>query len=242
VAHRGGASLAGGDVVEGLSQLVAWGVDAAEFDVRRTADKALVVHHEAQWRGLRLDRVSYRELVRHGAPIRRLDEVLAAADGRLALDVELKEPGYEADVVSALLGHIEPERLIVTSFLDEAVRAVKAGGPAVRTGLIVGSRAALHAPQRLLADVFPFGRLRDCGADFLAPNVRLLATGLHRRAKRRGIPLLLWTVNDEEEVRRYLDDSSILGVVTDSRQALGNVHAAQANIWPLGVSAHSGGR
>lgn len=221
---------------------MAWGVDAAEIDVRRTADKALIVHHDEHWQGRRLDCFSYGELVRHGAPIRRLDEVLAAADGHLALDVELKEPGYEADVVSALLAQIEPEHLIVTSFLDEAVQAVKVRSPALRTGLIVGSSAALHAPWTLLTDVFPFGRLSNCGADFLAPNVRLLATGLHRRAQRRGIPLLLWTVNDEEEVRRYLDDLSILGVVTDSPQTLANAHTTQSNIWPLRVSAQARGR
>jgi glycerophosphoryl diester phosphodiesterase len=232
VAHRGGASLTGGDVLTGITELVARGADAAELDVRRTADKRLVVHHEEHWEELRLDRVGYRELVGRKAAIPLLDDVLAAAGNRLALDVELKEEGYEADVVSALLRHVEPERLIVTSFLDEAMRGVKMCEPALRVGLLVGSRAALRTPTRLLADVFPFDRLRECGADFLAPNVRLLATGLGRRAQRRGIRLLLWTVNDESKAERYLDDPGVIGIVTDSIQVLSGASASQPPGWP----------
>ena len=216
-----------------MRTLVARGVEAAEFDVRRTADKILVVHHDEHWAGLTLERTSYAELRERGAPVRTLDDVLEAAAGRIAIDLELKEAGYEDDVLSAVLARVELERLIVTSFLDEVVRAVKLHTPAVRAGLIVGRRPTLRAPTRLLADAFPFERLDGCGADFLVPHVLLLATGLHRRARNRGIPLLLWTVNDVERVRAYLAEPGLLGVVTDSSAALEGPHSSSATRWPF---------
>ncbi len=200
--------------------LVERGVDAAELDVRRTADKILVVHHDEHWEGLTLERTSYGELLEQGAHLRTLDDVLGAADGRIAVDLELKEAGYEADVLSTALAHVALERLIVTSFLDEVVRAVKVHAPAVRAGLLLGRRPTLRAPATLLADAFPFGRLDACGADFLAPHALLLATALRRRARSRGMPLLLWTVNDVDSVRAYLAEPGLLGVVTDSPEAL----------------------
>jgi glycerophosphoryl diester phosphodiesterase len=213
--------------------LVARGVDGVELDVRRTRDEVLVVHHDAEWDGLPVARTEYRDLVRSGSRPRTLEEVLAAAQGRLALDIELKETGYEAGVVSMVLAHAEPERVVVTSFLDEAVRAVKSQ-TSVRAGLIVGRTAAVLRPRALLADVFPFARLRRCGADFLAPNLRLLAAGLGRRAQRRGIPLLLWGVDDDELIRRYLREPGLIGVVTESPRALAEPPAAEDAVgWPF---------
>ena len=221
MAHRGGASLAGGDIVEGIRRLVAQGVDAAEIDVRRTADGTLVVHHDADWRGLRLDRTTYDELAGRKAPVRALEDVLAAAEGRLTFDAELKESGYEAEVVAALLARLEPARLFFTSFLDEVVRSVKAEAPEVRAGLLVGTRD----PRRLYADAFPFDRVRRCGADFLAPNVHLAASGVARRARRRGVPLLFWTETDAARLRRRLAEPSLVGVVAEAQLA---VRVAQA--------------
>ena len=56
----------------------------------------------------------------------------AAGGGRIALDVELKEAGYEADVLAVL--HPRPAGLVVTSFLPEAVAEVRALDPASRRG------------------------------------------------------------------------------------------------------------
>ena len=130
-----------------MRTLVARGVEAAELDVRRTADKILVVHHDEHWAGLTLERTSYAELLERGAPVRTLDDVLEAAAGRIAIDLELKEAGYEADVLATALPHVELGRLIVTSFLDEVVRAVKVHAPALRAGLIVGRRPTLGERQ-----------------------------------------------------------------------------------------------
>jgi glycerophosphoryl diester phosphodiesterase len=227
VAHRGGASLADGDVMEGIRRLVGHGVEAAEIDVRRTADGTLVVHHDADWRGLRLDRTTYDELRERDAPVRPLDDVLAAAAGRLTIDAELKESGYEAEIVAALLERVAPSRLILTSFLDEVVRCVKAEAPEVRAGLLVGTRS----PRRLLADVFPFDRIQRCGADFLAPSLDLLATGLGRRARRRGVPLLLWTEEDAAGLGRRLAEPGLIGVVTDAQLAVRVAQAGESGPW-----------
>jgi glycerophosphoryl diester phosphodiesterase len=210
--------------------LVEHGADAVELDVRRTRDGVLVVHHDAHWRDMPLASTDYGDMARDEESPRKLEDVLAATGGGLALDVELKESGYEDDVVSLALTQVGIERLVVTSFLDEAVLAVKSRTPAVRAGLIVGRSAA---PRVLLADALPFSRLRRCGADFLAPNVRLLVTGLRRRARNRGIPLLLWDVDDDVWIRRYLEDPGVIGVVTDSPRALAEPPGGPAEGWPL---------
>ena len=184
-----------------------------EVDVRRTSDGDLVIHHDEAVRGAALRDHSYGELSQAGTPIPRLEDFLDIVAGHMAVNIELKEPGYEAEALSVCLAKVEPDDLVVTSFSESAVATAKQLVPQVSAGLLVGRLDPLSA---LLRDVFPFGRLQACRADFLAPHFRLLATGIARRAERRGIGLLVWTVNDPRLIDRNLADPRILGVVTDA--------------------------
>lgn len=213
VAHRGGEAIGGGDLLEAARRLVELRIEMVEVDVRRTRDGELVIHHDETVRGGALQDRSYGELSQAETRIPRLEDFLDIVAGHMAVNIELKEPGYEAQALSACLARTEPDNLVVTSFSEAAVATAKQLATEVSAGLLVGRREPLAA---LLRDVFPFGRLQACRADFLAPHYRLLATGIGRRAERRGIGLLVWTVNDSRLIDRYLRDPRVLGVVTDA--------------------------
>jgi glycerophosphoryl diester phosphodiesterase len=212
IAHRGGETLAGGDVLEGARRLVELGIEMAEIDVRRTRDGVLVIHHDEDLRGEKICARRYEELAKDGSALPTLAEFLEIAAGRLAVDLELKEPGYEAEALGEALDRLEADQVVMTSFDDSAVAAVKRLAPRVPAGLVVGRRT----PGKLLRDAFPFDRLRACGADFLAPHHALLLTGLGHRAERLGVRLLLWNVRSPGQIERYLRDPRVLGVVTDA--------------------------
>lgn len=211
VAHRGGEALGGGDLLEAAGRLVELKIEMVEIDVRRTRDGVLVIHHDEAVRGASIRDLSCDELAQTGTRLPTLDEFLDIVAPHMAVDFELKEPGYEAEILSAARAKIDPNNFVVTSFSDSIVATVKQFAPEVSVGLLTGNRRL----TALLRDVFPFRRVQACRADFLAPHYRLLATGMARRAERRGIGLLLWTVNDPRLIERYLEDPRILGVVTD---------------------------
>jgi hypothetical protein len=103
----------------------------------------------------------------------------------------------------------------VTSFLDPAVAAAGRAAPDVATGLIVGRAPARVGVRGVLEDVFPFARVRACGARVLASSRPLDFTGMRWRASRRAIPALVWTINDARALNAALADPRLLGVVTD---------------------------
>jgi glycerophosphoryl diester phosphodiesterase len=167
------------------------GSDAIETDLRRTPDGRLVLAHDP------LPEVPPDGLV-------ELAQLVAMAAGRVRLDVELKEPGYEAQVLDALTPR--PDGLLVTSFIPDVVAAVRALDRTVRTGLILG-------PWDETSD--RFARADECGADVLVPHVDLLDDGLRARALERGSPLVVWTVNDREALARAIADPAVGCVITD---------------------------
>ncbi len=198
IAHRG---LGGPDnSLEAFERAIEAGADMLEFDVRRTRAGELIASHDPV-------------VERGGAP--RLSEVLALARGRVAIDVELKEDGYVEDVVHALRSGFDLDAVVVTSFLDAVVAQVGRWLPAVRTGLLVGMDRPRNPVRTRASELFPVTRARRCGADYLAPELRLARLGVLRRAHAAGFPALVWTVNRDADIAAFLRDDRVAGVITD---------------------------
>ena len=226
IAHRGASADAPENSLAAFEAAIVQRADLVELDVRRTSDARLVVHHAARRRGVAIERLTYAELVehkRHRPP--SLDEVLALCAGRVGVDVEIKEPGYEAEVVTLVERRLDATQAVVTSFHAGVIETVKSLRPAMRCGLVVGlgrlrtSRAGVH---RAVVDP-----ARQCGADFIAMH-QLLA-GLRPQSHRRQLatspvlkaaadaelPVAVWTVNGLIRLRHFINDPLVAAVITD---------------------------
>ena len=225
IAHRGASADAPENSLAAFEVAIAARAELVELDVRRTADGLLVAHHSARRRGVPVDRLTYRELVQrsHYRPP-SLEEVLMLCSGRVGVDVEIKETGYEAEVLEVVERRLGWAEAVVTSFHAEVIETVKSLRPGLRCGLIVGLgriRSSRAGVGRAVVDP-----ARSCGADFLAIN-QLLA-GLRPHARRRlgvspvlkaaaeaGLPVAVWTVNGLPRLRHFLSDPMVAAVITD---------------------------
>lgn len=210
VAHGGAAARHYRNVLEALGTALACGADMFEFDVRRTGDGALVVHHDPDIEGVLLSAMTADEAVARAAglgyPLPRVADVLRRARGRLRLDVELKEAGDEVAVLRLLRDDgWTTERFVVTSFEPRALAAVRDEQPEVRTGLLVWD-----VPGMAALDAFA-----SSAAAFLAPDHQMLDAAVLSRAARAGIALLPWTVNDPGRMRELIASPAVAGIITD---------------------------
>jgi len=210
IAHRGAwgraRSAPAENTLEAFEAAIELGTDMIELDVRRTRDGQLVVYHDARVKTVPTSSIRYEALKVRGTRERPplLSDVLALTKDRIALDLEVKEPGYVRETVM-LLRSCGFERCMLTSFLDNVVREAKSVAPELRTGLLIatGLRRALTT------------RLPAARADCLALHRRLAdAAGLERVAA-AGVPCLIWTVNGPRAMDRLLGHPAVEGVITD---------------------------
>jgi len=192
-AHRGASAELADNSVAAFEAAIAAGADLVETDIRRGRDGALVLAHDPLGPG--------------DDPL-ALAVLLDLARGRVGLDLELKEPGLEGDLL-ALLEPEHRERLIVTSFLPGVVAELRRLDATLALGLLVEDGPDYVLPPDLLAAV------RTCGADFLAPDVSLLGPESRRVAHRIGRGLSVWTVNDPALLAALASDPDVAIVTTD---------------------------
>src|SRR5262245_40858220 len=183
-AHRGASARLLENSMAAFRAAIEAGADAIEADLRRTPDGLLVFEHDP--------------LPQSPPPLARLSELLELAHGRVRLDIELKEAGYEREVLAAL--DPCPPGLLLTSFLREAVAALRALDADAELGLLI-------APGDGGDDLW--ARADACGADLLAPHVTLLDEELRRTSLERDRPMLVWTVNDPAGISLMLRDPAV---------------------------------
>lgn len=226
--------------------MLASGAEYAELDIRKTADDILVVHHDAHAGsgGPLISALSYRELCgRLGYPVPRAGEVMGILAGRAGGHLDLKEAGYEAAVVALATSVLGQGNFVVTTLEDVSVARIKRDFPTVRAALSLG-RGLSGVPRRRWAavrhsELFPLARIRACGADWVAVNHRLARLGVTRTCHRHGIGVMVWTVDPDPLIDRFLLDHRIEVLITNRpghaarRRAQLGLHPAAP---PAGIS------
>ncbi len=215
IAHRGASHYCHENTMKAFQAAVDMSAEMIEFDVRRAGDGTLVIHHDPDLDGGKIrDMTTAQILERSGSAgylIPTLFEVLEFCKVRIPVDIELKEAGYEEQVLDEVLDVLEPDQFIITSVHDSVIRKVKDLRPGIRTGFIISS----HPRWQLLTKLFPGSRARRSGADVLVASSKLLKFGFLSTARDLGLPVWVYTVNDRNELWKRITDGRISGIFSD---------------------------
>jgi glycerophosphoryl diester phosphodiesterase len=220
-AHQGGAELARPSTYEAYERAVATGAEYVEFDIRRTRDQVLVVCHDGRvGRPARpVPELDYAQLCEAaGYPVPRVDEVMRMLAGQVTGHLDLKEPGYEKEVIDLALATFGPGNFVATT-LDASVAAIKRSYPEVRAALSLGRGLGEVPPWRWPAlrasELFPLERIRRCGADWVAVNHQIARLGVLRTCQQHGIGVMVWTVDSDALISKFLADQRVDVLITN---------------------------
>jgi glycerophosphoryl diester phosphodiesterase len=129
-----------------------------------------------------------------------------------------------------LLAHRAGAHFVVTTGDVESIRAVKEHFPEVQSGLTLGTDMKdAHAWATMterLAELFPDARLKRSRADFVAAHQQLARLRLLRYCERRRLPVWVWTVDETNEIERFIRDPRVTTLITNRPDAALRFRAA----------------
>jgi glycerophosphoryl diester phosphodiesterase len=231
-AHRAGRrpTCSGQDPRAALQSVLDAGCDLIELDVRHTRDGVAVVEHDEAvlvgGRPVPVAALTVAQLSPTAGGCLTLEDALLMLAGRAGAHLDLKQVGTADDLI-ALVGsavdRLGAENVVVTGLGDDEVAAVRAWArgrcPTLLVGLSVGRDLFGLPPLRMvrtgLGDLFPGGRQRRSDATLIVCQKDLARAWIARWARWRGLPLLVWTVDEPTELRRWLVDPRTWAVTTD---------------------------
>jgi glycerophosphoryl diester phosphodiesterase len=228
VGHKGAHLISPGNTVASFEAALAADVDMIEFDVLRLPTGAIVFAHD------HADATSREPLTLDEG----LDHLAGAAYAGVELDLDMKLPGYEREVVEAVAARGLAERTLISSHhlssLDEVTRLE----PNIRRGLSVPRvrrnylRSPLALPAYAVARVVRArlprkiaALLREGRIDAVMSHWILVSRGLVDAAHEHGGEVYVWTVDDAKRIER-LHALGVHAVITNDPRLFGPREAA----------------
>lgn len=226
-AHRGGAAddRSAQNTLTAFEAAIALGCDYVEFDVRVTADGRPVIFHDDKID----DNSVRRSIARHRhdefseSRLVDLDAVLALIRGRIRAHVDIKVRGDEVVLVKQIVDALGTDHAIITTAEDSSVRRIRRWSKEHAPELLVGLSSSARSGtsnwfvRRLVRIESAFPRLRVLlsGANLVVSHKTVAKLTLKAYARKRGLPLLVWTVDRPDELRRWMNDPDVWMVTTN---------------------------
>ena len=118
ISHRGRTSKNSKDnSLQAVSDAIDLGVDMIEVDVRRTKDSQIICFHDFAIGNIPIANLHYSEIVEVNSQIPTLEQVLWLAKDKIEIDVELKESGYESDVITMVIDYFDYDSFTMKSLI-----------------------------------------------------------------------------------------------------------------------------
>jgi glycerophosphoryl diester phosphodiesterase len=208
--HRGARALKSipENTLASFDQALADGCDGFEFDVRRTADEEAVVCHDPKAAGFEISHATAKQV----SQLPRLRDVLQRYRDSF-LDIELKVKGLERITLDLFLRHKPRRGFVVSSFQPGALKSVHALDATIPLGLICESKTQLRLWNEL-------------PVEYVIPQQELVESELVRKIKGAGKKILVWTVNDPADMKRFAE-YGVDGLISDDTSLLCRTLAAQ---------------
>ena len=246
-AHKGGSETYQSETLEAYAHVADTGAEYVEFDIRPTGDGELVVYHDSHTsQGAALSDLGYAQICElAGFEVPRVADVMRLIAGKVIGHLDLKMIGGEESIVRLALDLLGPGNFVTTTLEDESVTAIKARFPDVPVALSLGRdlktvRRSRWAQVRL-SELFPIRRIRACHADWAAVNRKLAAAGVLAQCHRHGIKTMIWTVDSDKEIERWLTDSRVAVLITDKPARAVSLRATLSTHEALARPASSAG-
>ncbi|MBN1530324.1 MAG: glycerophosphodiester phosphodiesterase [Thermoleophilaceae bacterium] len=217
VGHKGADHVAPGNTAESFRAALEHGVDMIEFDVLRVPDGRLVLAHDYE------DAAEREPLTLAEG----LDHLAGPQYADLQLDVDLKLPGYESEVVDGLHARGLAGRSLVSTMYVESLDRLGELDPGLRRGWSVPrvrrdyTRSALAVPayavihwMRARMPARAAARINAKGCEAIMANRLLVTPRLVQAVHGAGGEIYVWTVDDAARIRAF-ERLGVDGVITN---------------------------
>lgn len=187
-----------------------------EIDIHLTKDNNLVVFHDHNLKrmtekpliieNLIIDELKEIKLLDTKEKIPTLEDILKLVDQKVLIIIEIKANNNEQLIVKTLLEKLKDYQgeIIIHSFNRKVIKILKNEKTAYKVGLLISENTdkKFKLFQTSVSDI------KYSKPDFLSVSKKLLRKK-HLKKYLNKLPILVWTIKNENEIKRIANDNYI---------------------------------
>lgn len=213
IAHRAGGSEAPENTVAGVNAAYKFGASGSEIDIQRTKDGYYVVNHDADFartcgvkkKPSEMTLAEVKQLKVDGEePVATYEDMLDASHGKVTLYVELKGETADRQMADDAVRIIKKKGMenetVIISLKYDLIDYIENNYPEIETGYLAFAS---------------FGDTAELNCDDLALEEETATDSTIADIHDNGKKVLVWTVNDEEDLDDFLS-SDADQIITDN--------------------------
>lgn len=208
-AHRGACNLAHENTMEAFKKAYELNANGIELDLRKTKDNIIIVNHNPNVDDLVICENTYECLTEYTQKqnyiMPKFEDVVNEFGGKIFLDIEIKEPGFENEVIDLMLNKTTQDMFMIRSFNKDIIIKVKEINKKITTALILGEKHLKYGIFSRIFDIFPKKHIKKTNCDIISPYKGLLMFSYLKRMKKLGIKVSVWTVNSPKLMKKLIN-------------------------------------
>lgn len=204
VAHRGFSGIKPENTLAAFRAAIEIGANGAECDIRRASDGVIYLMHDGNFkrtagRDAEAGTLPYSEIATfdagEGEKIPTFEDYLALLKGTATRPViEIKEDGFEEEVVAAIRKFGLEKTAVVIDFSSERVKKVRSLAPEICVAWLCAF--GKETPEEEIAAKI-INTLNDAGTNVVDMQYNRLTPSLLKTLKDAGISVWIWTIDDQ---------------------------------------------
>lgn len=229
IAHRGFSGRYPENTLLAFAKAIEAGAEMIELDVHLTADEQIVVIHDLELGrttdGLGpVDAYTLEDLRKFNAaklwpglpfePIPTLGEVLALTQGKVEVNIELKDVARHGRLPELVVAELkkwgDPAHFLFSSFEHDVIAKLRKAWPQFPGAILYDQEAD------------PLAKAKAVSAQALHPYLRSIDEAGIAKAHEAGLMVNVWTVNDPETMACFLH-WQVDGIITNHPDLLLNL-------------------
>ena len=247
IAHRGGLGLSPENTIVSFQRAIKEGADILELDIRSTSDSILVLLHDetvdrtTNGKG-KISELTLKEAKKLNAgyrwtendslsfPFRALNIKIPTFDEFLTnfkdykLNIEIKQ--HDKFIAKKLCDYLKEnqieDNIVIGSFNDEVLDEFRYHCPDVATSPGRDEIRTFYGFSYIYLNKFYYPKSDIYQLPEFFGTTHVLTKRFVNAIKQKNIPIFVWTVNDPDEMQRFID-LGVKGIITDYPDRLSEI-------------------
>lgn len=195
-------------------------IDGIEVDLRETGDGVFVLSHDSKIAGLKnkiknLTSIEISEKIGkekfQKTTLLTLLEIIRGVSS-LRINLEIKDPQLNIEKLVSAIPHPLRKQIIISSFYPSVLRKISPTDITERW--LLTSISYRRHPAHIFFALFPLLAAHFSKATGIAPFHKLVNQSLIKRASKRDLKIIPWTVNNIKEIKK-MTKWSVWGIISD---------------------------